>query len=292
VEKAINKFGGKRSQSKMVWLRLRRNKLAMFGLIMLTVMALIAVFAGAIVDYQTDVVKQNIQNRFQKPSREHIFGTDLYGRDVFGRIIYGARTSLTVGIATVMVSLIAGTAVGSIAGYFGGKVDMFLMRIMDIFLAIPSLVLAIAVVGALGTKITNLMIALSIARAPHFARIVRATILPIKEQEYIEAARACGTSSFRIITRHIIPNAFGPIIVQATMQIGTAILNISSMSFIGLGIQPPAPEWGSMLSEAREYMRYYPYLVIAPGVSIILAVFSFNRLGDGLRDALDPRLRN
>lgn len=276
----------------MIWHRYKKNKLAMLGLIILIAMIVLCLCAGFIVDYKTDVVQQNAKIRLQPASAEHIFGTDSFGRDIFGRVLYGGRTSLSIGVSVVAISLLFGGFVGAIAGYFGGRVDMIVMRIMDILLAIPSMVLALAVVAALGTSITNLMLSLAIARTPQIARVVRAAILPVKESEYIEAARACGTSSARIILRHVLPNAFGPILVQATMQIGTAIMNISSLSFIGLGIQPPAPEWGSMLAEMREYLRYQPSLVLAPGLCIMLAVFSFNRIGDGLRDALDPRLKN
>lgn len=280
------------SQLSMIWHRFARNKLAIIGMFIIIGMVLLALLAGVIVDYQESVVKQNASIRLQSPTPEHIFGTDSYGRDIFGRILFGARISLTVGLSVVILALLAGGTIGAIAGYFGGKVDIILMRIMDVLLAIPNLVLAMAVVSAIGTSIINLTLALAIARTPQFARIIRATVLPLNEQDYIEAARAFGTSNFRIITKHILPNAIGPIIVQSTMQIGTAILNISALSFIGLGIQAPAPEWGSMLSEAREYLRYNPTLVLAPGISIMLAVFAFNRIGDGMRDALDPRLKN
>lgn len=282
----------RRSRLGSIWFRFRKNKLAVAGLIIILIMAVLAICAGWIADYQTDVVEQHASERMQPISAKHILGTDSYGRDIFGRILYGARTSLTVGISVVALALLFGGGVGSIAGYCGGKVDTILMRLMDILLAIPSLVLAMAVVCVLGTSLTNLTIALAIAHTPSFARVVRASVMPLKEQEYIESARAFGTGHFRIVTKHILPNAIGPIIVQATTQIGTAILNISSLSFIGLGIQPPAPEWGSMLSEAREYLRYVPSLVLAPGICIMLAVFAFNRIGDGLRDALDPRLKN
>ena len=268
----------RRSHAGMIWYRFRKNKLSVVGLCILAVFAILAICAPLIVSYD-NVVTQVAADKLQPPSSEHIFGTDPYGRDVFARIIWGARTSLMVGIETVLLSLLMGGTIGAIAGYFGGRVDDILMRFMDILLAIPSLVLALSLVAALGTSLVNLMLALAIARTPQFARIV-------------EAALACGTSTTRILLKHIIPNAFGPIVVQTTMQIGNAILNISSLSFVGLGIQPPAPEWGSMLSDVREYMRYDPYLVIAPGIAIVLTVFAFNRVGDGLRDALDPRLKN
>lgn len=281
-----------RSQAGAIWHRFCKNKLAVAGLVILITLILLCVFAGVLVDYQRDVVAQNAKLRLASPSREHIFGCDLYGRDIFGRILYGGRTSLLVGISVVALALTVGGTIGAIAAYCGGKVDMVIMRFMDILLAVPSLVLAMAVVSVLGTNIANMVIALSIARTPQFARIVRSSVMPLKNSEYVEAARACGTSDARIILRHILPNAFGPIIVQATLQIGSALLNVSSLSFIGLGIQPPAPEWGSMLSEMRPFLRYNPALVVFPGLAIALTVFSFNRIGDGLRDALDPRLKN
>ena len=282
----------KRSQLQAVWFRFKKNKLAMFGLILLLIMTLIAVFAPLIADYEQDVMVQNVAIRLQTPSREHIFGTDSYGRDIFGRIIFGSRISLFVGLVTVVIALTGGALIGATAGYYGGKIDNILMRLMDILLAIPSIVLAIAVVTALGPGISNLLIAWRISRIPQFARIVRSAILSVKGQEYIEAAKACGTGDGRIILKHILPNAMGPIIVQSTLNMATTILAIASLSFIGLGVQPPTPEWGSMLSEAREFMRRFPYLVVSPGVSIVLAVLSLNLIGDGLRDALDPRLKN
>lgn len=281
-----------RSQAGAIWHRFCKNKLAVAGLVILITLILLCVFAGVLVDYQRDVVAQNAKLRLASPSREHVFGCDLYGRDIFGRILYGGRTSLLVGISVVALALTVGGTIGAIAAYCGGKVDMVIMRFMDILLAVPSLVLAMAVVSVLGTNIANMVIALSIARTPQFARIVRSSVMPLKNSEYVEAARACGTSDARIILKHILPNAFGPIIVQATLQIGSALLNVSSLSFIGLGIQPPAPEWGSMLSEMRPFLRYNPALVVFPGLAIALTVFSFNRIGDGLRDALDPRLKN
>ncbi len=282
----------KRSQIKSIWFRYRKNKLAMFGLILLGIMIFCSIFANHFADYEADAVSQNMNARLLPPDSEHIFGTDQYGRDMFARILFGSRISLSVGLATVAFSLTVGALIGAAAGYYGGRVDNILMRLMDILLAIPGLVMAIAVVAALGPGLINLMIAMGMARIPQFARVVRSAILSVKGQEYIEAAKACGTKDARIILKHILPNAIGPIIVQATLNMGTAILGISSLSFIGLGIQPPTPEWGSMLSDARSQLRYYPHLVIIPGIAIVLAVMSFNLIGDGLRDALDPRLKN
>lgn len=282
----------KRSQIKSIMFRYKKNKLAMVGFVMFIIMILIAISADLIVNYEIDAVTQNMKERLQTPNGEHIFGTDEYGRDIFARIIFGARISLFVGLITIALSLTFGAIIGATAGYYGGRTDNILMRIMDIFLAIPSILLAISIVAALGTGIFNLLLAMSISQVPRFARIVRSSILTVKGQDFIEAAKACGTKDSRIIIKHIIPNAIGPIIVQATLTMATTILTISSLSFVGLGIQSPTPEWGSMLSDGKKQMRYYPHLVIIPGIAIMLAVMSLNLIGDGLRDALDPRLKN
>lgn len=282
----------KRSQMKFIWHRFKKNKLAMIGLFMLIILTFLAVFAPLLRDYEKDVISQNVKIRFQSPNKEHILGTDQYGRDIFARIIYGGRISLSMGFAVVAIAMFFGSIIGASAGYYGGKVDNILMRIMDIFLAIPQILMAMAIVAALGTDIKNLLIAMTIANIPKFARIVRSAILQIRNQEFIEAARACGTSDVRIILKHIIPNAIGPIIVQATLNIAQTIIGIAGLSFIGLGIQPPKPEWGTMLAEAKSQMRNYPHLVIIPGLAIMMAVLAFNLIGDGLRDALDPKLKN
>lgn len=255
-------------------------------------MAAVAVFAGLIADYDTDVIGQDTANRLQGPSGEHWFGTDQFGRDVFARIIFGARYSLTLSIIAMLIAVAIGAIIGSIAGFYGGIRDNILMRLMDILLAIPPMLMSISIVAALGQSMANLLIALSIAYIPVFARVIRSSIMSIKDQEFIEAAKCCGSSDKHIIFKHIIPNAIGPIIVQATLAMGATILIIASLSFMGLGIQPPASEWGTMLYEGRDFLRQAPYLVIFPGAAITLAVISLNLLGDGLRDALDPRLKN
>ncbi len=282
----------KRSGKVDFLIRFSKNRLALFGAVLFVVMALIAFNADNFFDYESQAIFQNMSQRLLTPSREHIFGTDEYGRDIFIRIVYGARISLFVGLGTVFSSIILGCLIGATAAYYGGKVDNFLMRIMDVFLAVPSSLMAICVVAALGTGITKLMIALSISEVPRFSRIVRSSVLGTMGQDYIEAARACGTRDFRIILRHILPNSMGPIIVQATTNVARCVLMISSLSFIGLGIPSPTPEWGSMLSEGRAMMRYYPHLVIFPGIAILLTALSLYSVGDGLRDAMDPRLRN
>ena len=282
----------KRSQLSLIWHRLRRNRLAMLGLALMSAILLLAVFADVIADYDTEVVGMNMMERLQTPSAKHWFGTDGYGRDVFARIIHGSRLSLSLSIISMLIAVAIGSMIGAISGYFGGRVDDVLMRLMDMLLAIPPMLMSISIVAALGRSMANLMLALALAYMPVFARVIRSSILSVKDQEFVEAARACGTSDARIILRHIIPNAVGPIIVQATLAIGSSILTISSLSFMGMGIQPPQPEWGTMLYEGRDLIRTSPYLVIFPGAAIAVSVLSLNLLGDGLRDALDPRLKN
>lgn len=281
----------KRSQLQMIWFRFRKNRLAMVGLAVFLVMALLSVYISIFGDYE-EAITMDVTNKFLPPSGEHLFGTDQYGRDLFNRMLFGGRISLSVGLLTMVLSLAAGSLIGAAAGYYGGRVDDLLMRIMDVFLAIPSTLLAISIVTALGQGMFNLLLATAISQIPAFARVVRSAILTVKGQDYIEAARACGTGGGRIILRHILPNAMGPIIVQATLNIARTILGISSLSFVGLGISPPTPEWGSMLSEGKGQMRYHPHLILIPGAAIALTVMSLNLIGDGLRDALDPRLKN
>jgi len=272
--------------------RYLKNKMAVFGLILFVVLIVFSLGAGLFVDYEIDAINHNMKIRMQPPSAEHIFGTDQFGRDVFARVLYGGRMSLLVGTITILLSLAGGSLIGATAGYFGGKIDNVLMRIMDVFLAIPSILLAISIVAALGNGMINLMLALSVSSVPRFARIVRSSILTVKGQDFVEAARAYGCRNHKIITYHILPNAIGPIIVQATLSMASTILMISSLSFVGLGLPSSIPEWGSMLSEAKEFMRYQPYLITFPGIAIMLSVMAFNLIGDGLRDALDPKLKN
>ncbi|HHY14094.1 MAG TPA: ABC transporter permease [Thermoanaerobacterales bacterium] len=281
----------KRSQFKSIMFRFKKNKLAMVGLLLLSILLIIAIGAPFIADYE-DAINHNMKNRLQSPSKEHIFGTDHYGRDIFARIIYGARVSLFAGLISIITSSVIGAIIGSVAGYFGGVLDNIIMRIMDVLMALPSMLLAISIVAALGPGLTNLLIAISVSYIAQFARIIRSSVLSIKNQEFIEAAVACGTKDSRIIFKHVIPNAIGPLIVQSTLSIATAIILISSLSFLGLGIKAPMPEWGSMLADSRSQMRNYPYLVIIPGAAIIISVMALNLIGDGLRDALDPRLRD
>lgn len=282
----------RRGAFSTIWRRFRKNKRAMLGLVLLLIIVLVAIFGSWMIDYGQVVIKQNMGQRLQGASGSHPMGTDHFGRDMMARIIYGARLSLSMGVSIIIVAFGLGTLIGAVAGYFGGRVDNLIMRIMDIFIAIPYTLFAICIMAALGTGFGNLLIAMTIALAPRFSRVVRSAVLPLKSQEYIEAARACGTSHARIIFKHILPNAIGPIIVHATLEVANTIKAIAGLSFIGLGIQPPAPEWGVMLAEGKTYMREFPHLVIIPGIAIVLAAMSFNLIGDGLRDALDPRLKN
>lgn len=279
-----------RSQFKTVMMRLSKNKMALVGLCILCALTFIAIFAPIISPYSP--TKQDLVNQFQPPGSQHLFGTDEFGRDVMTRIFFGARVSLLVGFISVGIALLVGGTLGAIAGFYGGHLDNFIMRIMDVFLAIPQTLLAIAIAASLGTGLFNLMIAVGISSVPTYARIVRASVMTIRGEEYIEAAKASGTSNKKIITKHILPNCMAPVIVQVTLGMAGAILNTAGLSFIGLGIKPPQAEWGSMLSAGRDYIRTSPYLTLIPGIFIMITVLSLNLLGDGLRDALDPKLKN
>ena len=281
----------KHGQVYDIWRALLKNKTAVAAMIFIIILILVAVFADVIADYKTVVIKNNVSQRLQPPSKAHWFGTDGYGRDIFARIVHGTRISLQIGIFTTLMSMAGGIIVGSIAGFYGGKVDSIIMRICDIFMSIPAILMAMAIVAALGQGLFNLMIALTVTSVPTFARVMRSQILTIRDSEYVEAARASGSSDAAIIFEHIIPNAVGPLIVQATLGVASGILSAAGLSYVGLGVEPPRPEWGSMLSEARSYMRQYPYLLLFPGVMIVLTALSFNLFGDGLRDAMDPRLK-
>lgn len=279
----------KKSQIKEIAARFLRNKAAVVSLLFVMLLVFCALFPSVVAPYAYE--KQSLSEAFLSPSMEHFFGTDNYGRDIFSRVIYGARISLGIGLLAVTLSCIVGIVVGALAGFYGSVTDNLLMRVMDVMLAIPSILLMMAIVTALGNGMANLTIAIAISSIPGYARIVRASVMTEKEKEYIEAARSVGTSDFKIIMRHILPNCMAPIIVQATMSIATAILSIASLSFVGLGISPPTPEWGSMLNDAQSFMRDHWFVVTFPGLMIMLTVFAFNLLGDGLRDALDPKLK-
>ena len=279
----------RRSPFMGVILRLARSPLAMFGLAIIFVLVFCAIFAEVISPYSP--IKQDLMHMFETPSAEHWLGTDEFGRDILSRLIYGARVSLQVGFIAVGIALVTGGMLGAISGYYSGRLDNCIMRVMDVLLSIPQTLLAIAIVAALGPSLMNLMIAVGISAVPTYARIVRGSVLSIRSMEFIEAARAAGSSDLRIILKHIIPNSMAPIIVQSTLGVASAILNAAGLSFIGLGIQPPNPEWGAMLSGGRQYIRDFPHMTLYPGLAIMLTILALNFLGDGLRDALDPKLK-
>ncbi len=286
-------MAGKKRRNSQFWLtlgRLKRNHLAMVGLVIIVVMIILALLAPYISPYPYEAA--DFKNRYATPSAEHWFGTDELGRDIFSRLLYGSRYSLRIGLISVAISAIGGIFFGALAGYFGGAVDNIIMRLLDVLQAMPGIVLAIAISAALGPGLTNSVIALSISSIPGYARMTRASILNVRKMEYLEAATSINCSNARIIWKHVLPNALSPLIVQATMGIAGAIMGAAMLSFIGLGVQPPTPEWGAMLSAGRNYLRDYPHLCIFPGVMIMMAVLSLNMLGDGLRDALDPKLKD
>lgn len=279
----------KQRPSQLVWKRLKKSKTAMVGLAIISVIVFMAVFADVVAPYPYD--QPDYSNIFAYPSAEHIMGTDDLGRDIFSRVIYGARVSLVIALMSVTISIACGVTLGVTAAYFGGTYESVVMRILDGFMAIPSLLLAIAISSSLGSGQIQTAVAIAISNIPTFARVSRASVITIKETEYVEAARSIGAKNSRIIAKHILPNALSPIFVQATLSIVNAILVIAMLSFIGLGIAPPTPEWGSMLSQGKAYIRDFWPIVTFPGVMIMITVISFNMLGDGLRDALDPRLK-
>ncbi len=274
-----------------IWHQLRKNKGAIMGLILLVVIVVVALGSPYFFDYETQVIANNIKERMQPPSAEHWFGTDDMGRDIFARVCYGARYSLAVGIIAVMFALVFGVTLGAAAGYIGGVFEDVTMRVCDIFSSIPSVLMAIAVVSALGKSTFNLMLAVGIASTAPFVRVARAAVLTIRGEEYIESARAIGVPEWQIVATHILPNCVSQIIVQATLRVGSAIISAAQLSFLGLGVPAPAPEWGSMLSAGRAYIRDYSYMTLYPGLAIMVTVLSLNLIGDGLRDALDPKLK-
>jgi peptide/nickel transport system permease protein len=267
--------------------RFFRNRMAIFGLVIVVLLVITAIFAPQLAPVAPDF--QNLRGRLQPPSAEHPLGTDEFGRSMLSRIIYGARVSLLTGLLPVLVAATLGTLIGLLAGFYRGWLDSLFMRLMDILLAFPSLLLALAIVGALGPGLTNAVIAVAIVSIPEYARIVRSIALGTREEEFVQAARAVGSKNPRILFRHVLPTALGPLSVQATLGIGFAILSLAGLSFLGLGIQPPAADWGEMLSRGRRFLPDSNWLLIFPGLAISLTVLGFNLFGDGLRDALDPR---
>jgi peptide/nickel transport system permease protein len=271
--------------------RLFQNKGAVIGLIYIIILVLVALSADFLYDYETEVIEQNIPQRVLWPSIAHPFGTDEFGRDMLARVVHGSRVSLTVASCAVMISVSVGGALGAIAGYFGKTVDNVIMRFTDILLSIPMTMFAIVIVAALGASTVNLILALGLASVPIFARVVRGAVLTVRDSDYVEAARAIGAPHAVIILKHILPNCFGPIIVQMTLRMASSVYNTAALSFLGMGVSAPAPEWGALLASGRNYIRDYSYLCLIPGTIIMLTILSLNMLGDGLRDALDPRLR-
>ncbi|MDR1299324.1 MAG: ABC transporter permease [Oscillospiraceae bacterium] len=280
----------KQSQWRDVFRRLFRNKLSVVGLIIVLLIVLAVVFAPLLTRY--DYGKQDPGNRLAFPSFQHLCGTDNFGRDIFSRLLYGGRISLLVSLMAVALSMGVGVILGSLAGLFGGTVEVIIMRFMDIIMAVPQLLLMIALSSALGDGLLNTAVACSFGGLPSATRLLRATVLTIRDQEFVEAAIATGSTKMRLIFRHIIPNTIAPLIVDTTLRIGGTIMAISGLSFVGLGVQPPTPEWGSILSSSLNYIRDFYPLVLFPGLLMMLTLFGFSVFGDGLRDALDPKMKD
>ncbi len=269
---------------------LLRNKNACLGLAVIGVIVLAAILGGLVAPY--DPLVPSPLYRLKGPESAHWFGTDSLGRDIFSRVIHGSRFSLLIGLTAVVISLVPGTVLGLIAGYAGKRLDSLIMRLMDVLLAFPAILLAIFIAAVLGPSLINTMLAVGIVYIPHYARIVRATVLQLKNQLFVQAVGHLGGGHLRIVLLHILPNALPPIIVYATLGMGTAVLQAAALGFLGLGAQPPQPEWGAMLSEGRQYIQIAPHVAAFPGIAILLLVLGFNLFGDGLRDVLDPALRN
>jgi len=278
-----------RSLWRDAWARLLKNKAAIFGGALVLLIIIAGVAAPLIAPY--DPIKQNLRASLLSPSSAHWFGTDVHGRDIFSRILYGAAISLRIGFLGALLGGSIGIVLGLVSGYYGGPADMLIMRLVDIQLAFPGLLLAIAIIAVIGPGLENVIIAVSIFSVPTFTRVVRGSVLSIRERDFVVAARTVGATNSRIMRLHLFPNILAPVLVLLTMRIATAILTAASLSFLGLGAQPPTPEWGAMLSDGRDYLMLAPHVATFPGLAILLAVLGFNLLGDGLRDALDPRLR-
>lgn len=269
--------------------RLARNRLAMLGLAIIAIFVALAVLAPWIAPH--DPLRSSFAKRLQPPSAEHWLGTDELGRDMFSRLLYGARISLRIGLISVFIGTVIGVPLGAISAYYGGWVDLIVQRVIDVMLAFPGILLAIVLVSTLGVGLENVMIAVGIVSVPVYTRLVRGSALALKRKDFVEAARAAGARDLVIIARHILPNCVAPVIVQSTLQVGSSILWAAGLGFLGLGAQPPTPEWGTILSRGRQYLLVAPHITTATGLSIMLVVLGFNLLGDGLRDALDPRMQ-
>ena len=280
----------KQGQLMQVMHRMRKNKMAMAGLIIILALIVLAIISPLILPYAYDAM--DFANMYATPSAQHWFGCDDLGRDIFSRLLYGARASLSLGIIATCVSTVIGIAIGALVGYFGGMVDNVVMRVLDIIQAIPGMLLAIAIAAALGTGFVNTILALSIGGIPMTVRLLRGSIMSIRNQEYIEAAEKMNCTKLRTILVHILPNSISPVIVSFTMGVGNTIMQAASLSYIGLGVQPPTPEWGAMLSAGKSVITKYPHVCLFPGLCIMVVVLAFNMLGDGLGDAMDPKLKN
>lgn len=281
----------KRGAFAEVWRNYRKSFGAMLGLVIVVSIIVIIIVGAMAYDYNTDVIGQNIANAKQAPGNGHLFGTDEFGRDICARIIWGGRYSFLIGLMAVLVSAVLGIILGSLAGYYGGVVETIIMRLADVFQSIPAIMLGICFVSAFGQSITMLTIAVAIGQIPSLTRVTRASVMTTRDMEYVEAARAIGANDFVVIFRHVLANSLSPIIVQATLRIGGSIVSIAALSFIGLGVIAPTPEWGAMLSSARAYLRGHNYMALFPGLAIMITVMGFNLIGDGVRDAMDPKLK-
>lgn len=280
----------KQSMGAVILKRMLKNKFCIVGLVIVSILIFMAIFAPWLTPY--DYAEISIRDMFTEPNLEHPFGTDQFGRDVLSRIMYGARFSLQLGIESVAIGVFFGGILGAICGYYGGKVDLIIMRLMDIVSSIPGMLLAVIVSAALGQGFYKCVLAIGISSIPSYCRALRGSMMSVRDNEYVEAAMAINCSKFRIIAKHVVPNAMNPVIVQATMSVASGITTAASLAYIGLGVQPPNPEWGAMLSDAKGFIREEPYLVIIPGLVIMVTVLAMNLIGDALRDAMDPKLKH
>ena len=286
----MRKVKGTEKNTNELWRRLKKNKIAVISLFVLIIIFLVAILAPILAPYSYE--DADMANSLAGSSREHLLGTDRMGRDTLSRLLYGSRQSLQMGIYAVTGAAVVGIIIGAIAGYYGGFTDNLIMRLLDVFQGIPMFLLTVTLAAVLGPSLRNAIIAIGIAMVPSYARLMRASLLTVREMEYIEAAKSINAGTSRIIVRHIIPNSIAPVLVSFTMAMGSAVLSGAMLSFIGLGVQPPTPEWGAMISDARNFMRSQPQLALYPGICVMITVLAFNMLGDGLRDALDPRLKD
>ena len=281
----------RRSYWAEIWRLLVRNKGAMAGMVITILLVFMACTVDIFFDYETEVVGQVLKDQLTPPNSQYWFGTDHLGRDIFARVLYGSKYSLLIGFVSTIISSVIGLVLGSLAGYYGGRLEDIIMRVCDVFGAIPGLLMGMLIVSVLGPDLINLCIALGISGFPYLTRTVRASVLTVRNSEYVESARAIGMPEWKIIAKYIIPNCMSPIIVAVTLRVGSNIISASSLSFLGLGAAPPMPEWGTMLSEGRDFVRHQPYITVFPGLAIMITVLALNMFGDGLRDAMDPKLR-